>query len=77
MIASSCGVFFLGGQWISGPEFLNLLSTLTRNAYIGVVGSAILFFLVPIGVMIFHGEKPLVNRIVEAKHRFFDKSTNV
>jgi len=77
MIASGFGVLFFGGQWLSGPEFLNLFNTATKNYAIGLLGSIFLFFFVPIGVIIFHGEKPMVNRLVEAKNRIFDRSTNV
>lgn len=69
MIASFLGTALLTGAWFGGSAFLDTLPSLNIQSGVGLIGTAVLFFLIPIGVIIFHGDKPIINALMDAKHK--------
>lgn len=70
MAASLFGIAFLTAEVAAGNAFLHTFPNENVEAWIGWVGARlILFGLVPLGIIIFHGEKPIVNKLIALKNK--------
>lgn len=69
ILASLFGVGFLAAEIGAGNGFLHTFPGNNVEAWIGWIASFILFGLIPLGIIIFHGSEPIVNKIVALKNR--------
>lgn len=69
VMASLFGIALLSVEAASGNAFLHTLPGENVEAWIGFVGHLILFGAVPVGIIIFHGETPIVNKLIALKNK--------
>jgi len=69
VMASLGGIGFLTAEAAAGNAFLHTFPSMTVESWVGWVGHLILFGLIPVGIIIFHGTEPIVNKLIALKHK--------